>query len=88
MLCKHTGEKASMAAAEKIRLRFEEARLQTATGEVRLTVSAGVATIPDPQIAQDAGEFLKKADRALYRSKQLGRDRVTHSSQLAAGTGG
>ena len=45
----------------------------------RVTVSAGVAEY----LAADTLElFLERADRAMYRSKQLGRDRVSVDSAL------
>jgi diguanylate cyclase (GGDEF)-like protein len=40
-----------------------------------LTVSAGLAML-DPEHTRPAGEVLKEADVALYRAKQLGRNRV------------
>jgi two-component system, cell cycle response regulator len=42
-----------------------------------LTLSAGVARL-DPSDKHSAGEVLKKADQALYRAKQLGRNRVEY----------
>jgi diguanylate cyclase (GGDEF)-like protein/PAS domain S-box-containing protein len=40
-----------------------------------LTISAGLAML-DPGHTRSAGEVLKEADEALYRAKQLGRNRV------------
>jgi two-component system cell cycle response regulator len=40
-----------------------------------LTVSAGLAML-DPEHVRSAGSVLKEADDALYRAKQLGRNRV------------
>jgi len=42
---------------------------------IPITVSAGVATIPDPRIV-DAQGFVAAADHALYEAKRTGRDRV------------
>jgi len=44
-------------------------------GSFSITVSIGVATYP--RDARDSKELLSSADRALYLSKQNGRDRVT-----------
>jgi two-component system chemotaxis response regulator CheY len=44
-----------------------------------LTISAGVAML-DPAHARSAGAVLKEADDALYRAKQLGRNRVESAS--------
>jgi diguanylate cyclase (GGDEF)-like protein len=40
-----------------------------------LTVSAGVATFPSPQV-NDVDSLIRMADEALYRAKQNGRNRV------------
>jgi diguanylate cyclase (GGDEF)-like protein len=42
-----------------------------------LTVSAGVAML-HPERPRSASAVLKEADEALYRAKQLGRNRVEH----------
>jgi len=45
-----------------------------------LTVSAGLAML-DPEHIRSAGSVLKEADDALYRAKQLGRNRVERVEQ-------
>lgn len=54
-------------------------------GNVRsvLTLSAGVAVL-DPRQPRAADEVLKEADEALYRAKQLGRNRVEHMASQPA----
>jgi diguanylate cyclase (GGDEF)-like protein len=47
-----------------------------------LTISAGLAVL-DPCLTGSAAELLKHADEALYRAKQLGRNRV-EQAELAA----
>jgi len=62
-----TDKEAALKKADKIRREVAE--------QQRLTVSIGVASFPD-----DAGksqDLLKKADEALYRSKNRGRNLVT-----------
>lgn len=46
-----------------------------------VTLSAGLA-IMDPTHERSAGEVLKRADEALYRAKQNGRNRVEHELVL------
>ncbi|TFH01695.1 MAG: diguanylate cyclase [Calditrichales bacterium] len=43
--------------------------------KVDLTISMGVATYPDDGLTED--ELLKKADKALYVAKNLGRNMVS-----------
>jgi diguanylate cyclase (GGDEF)-like protein len=44
-----------------------------------VTISAGVATVPDN--AHDAGRLIAAADAALYEAKRMGRDRVAGSGR-------
>ncbi|MCI0650906.1 MAG: GGDEF domain-containing protein [Planctomycetes bacterium] len=44
--------------------------------EVRFSLSIGLATYPDD--SQETAELLEFADRALYQSKERGRDTVSH----------
>ena len=48
-----------------------------------LTLSAGLAML-DPAHTSSAAEVLKHADEALYRAKELGRNRVEHAVLEAA----
>jgi diguanylate cyclase (GGDEF)-like protein len=48
-----------------------------------VTVSAGVAML-DPDHPRLTGAVLKEADDALYRAKQLGRNRVEHLAYVLA----
>ncbi|HEY7603608.1 MAG TPA: diguanylate cyclase [Gaiellaceae bacterium] len=73
------GHQDALAIAERIRRAVEAAsfRIPTGEGEIGATVSIGVATHPD---ADSAHDLVHQADLALYRSKALGRNRV--SSQV------
>lgn len=53
--------------------------------EGRITISIGVATFPDD--GADSVEVLSSADRALYRAKKSGRDRVDLAQGFEQGAG-
>ncbi len=69
--------------AERIRRRVEEHVYRDEDTEVRMTLSAGVASYPAPGI-DGPDTLLKRADEALYAAKESGRNRVVRASELAA----
>ena len=77
VLLPSTTPQESLQLAELLRTRTKAMKVRNrATNEIMLTVSvsAGVALAqPD----EDASSLIARADAALYRSKQGGRDRVT-----------
>jgi diguanylate cyclase (GGDEF)-like protein len=62
--------------AEKVRSSVEALAIPTESGEVTtITVSVGLnCIIPDE--STDIGDFVNKADQALYKAKESGRNRV------------
>lgn len=77
ILMPHSSLAAGMALAEAVRLKTRAMKIRDRrTQEVVLTasLSAGVAVW---QSGDDAQSLIERADAALYRSKQAGRDRVT-----------
>lgn len=69
--------------AERIRERTESTIIPLAPGLTgHLTVSIGIANAPEDGSRRSA--LLKRADEALYRAKQEGRNRVVHASSLLA----
>jgi len=78
-----TGERAARAVAERIRK--AAAGIAGASGlpvEAAVTVSVGVATRAPG--AEPLGEVMERADRALYRAKAEGRDRVVEAAVVAS----
>lgn len=67
---------AAAAAAERIRCAVEGSAVQLpGGGEVEVTVSIGVAIATVGDVDSEA--IIKRADSALYRSKETGRNRVS-----------
>lgn len=58
--------------AERIRMRVAETPFATTRGDVPVTVSIGLAAFE----GEEARELVARADAALYRAKEGGRDRV------------
>ena len=68
-----TGHARAVQAAEALRAAVAEARLEHEGQVIPVTASIGLSDLrPDDTME----ELLKRADEALYRAKQLGRNRV------------
>ncbi|MBC8007330.1 MAG: GGDEF domain-containing protein [Prolixibacteraceae bacterium] len=74
VLLPETNNKGALEMAERIRKAVEISRFDVRSGDTNITVSVGVASYPE-----DGGNLdviLDKADKAMYRAKQHGRNRV------------
>ena len=60
--------------AEQLRQAVEAARYRDAGAELRVTISVGVAVLGE---GDDASGLIRRADAALYASKETGRNRVS-----------
>ena len=70
-----TGSEGALGVADRVRDRVRDFVFLAGDGlEVRLTVSVGVATLPDA--ASSAEELVRAADVAMYRVKESGKDGV------------
>lgn len=72
-----TGEQGAVAFAERLRQRVESHPFPevTAAHKRGVTVSIGVSTFPAPHV-ESAEDLFARADAALYRAKERGRNRV------------
>ncbi|HEY9118470.1 MAG TPA: diguanylate cyclase, partial [Marinobacter sp.] len=71
-----TNEQTAVMVGERIREGIEAEPIPTRAGPMELTISLGAhAAVPGPD--DNSESFLERADQALYRSKQEGRNRVT-----------
>ncbi|HZN02726.1 MAG TPA: GGDEF domain-containing protein, partial [Candidatus Polarisedimenticolia bacterium] len=64
----------AVQVAERIRLSIESTEFTLDGETVRTTISAGVALFPAH--GNDLKSLVSRADRALYRAKEEGRNRV------------
>jgi two-component system cell cycle response regulator len=63
------------AFGERVRTAVERFPFTYNEERIKVTVSVGVAAIPSPEIGQPS-QLVEAADRALYRAKAAGRNRV------------
>lgn len=75
-----TDLKGAAVAAERLRRQVEAERINLNGKEVRVTISLGVAAYENPGKKIKKSEIIDLADRALYKSKTSGRNRVTLAS--------
>ncbi|MEE2645521.1 MAG: diguanylate cyclase [Myxococcota bacterium] len=85
LLLEEANEEMAIECAEQLRHEISELVLYHQGGPVRVTISIGVASAPEG--VQSAQELLKRADLALYRAKELGRDQVVPWSLVPDGSG-
>jgi diguanylate cyclase (GGDEF)-like protein len=74
LLLPETNNKGALEMSERIRKAVELSRFSVREGDTNVTASLGVASYPE-----DGGNLdviLEKADKAMYRAKQKGRNRV------------
>jgi diguanylate cyclase (GGDEF)-like protein len=80
-----TGEQAALEVAERIRRTVEAHAFEAGPGQVmHLTCSIGVSSYPTH--GRDREPLLDASDKAMYRAKSEGRNRVCSASELGSHT--
>lgn len=74
MILPEADVKEAVRIAEKLRKKIEEHKYPSKQGKLKVTISLGVATYPDH--AKEKDLLIKAADKALYKAKESGRNRV------------
>ena len=74
IILSETDKDAARFAAERIRKAIEEKSIKVYDEELKVTVSIGVSTYP--QDGKGIDRLIDKADLALYKAKQAGRNKV------------
>jgi len=72
----------ALVIAERIRERVKALAFETGQGTLKVTLSLGVAAVPDD--AARKPELVQRADACLYHAKRHGRDRCVSASSLRA----
>lgn len=81
-LCRRADENSALIVAEKVREKVAAHLFYIGGKELRVTVSLGVESLPSRSTPCDMDNVFRRADTALYYSKQHGRNKVTHHSQI------
>jgi two-component system, cell cycle response regulator len=76
VICRGSDLVQGQIVGERLRKAVEGNRFVYEGTYIPVTISVGVAGLPDPAV-KDAAELVSAADQALYRSKNGGRNRVT-----------
>ncbi|MFO7983367.1 MAG: diguanylate cyclase [Desulfuromonadales bacterium] len=81
ILCPLTDRLQAKYLAERIRCIVADTHLHSEKGPIRMTVSIGVATLNKDEKSADS--ILSRVDRAMYKAKEKGRNRVFCSWEMA-----
>ncbi|MEJ2589465.1 MAG: diguanylate cyclase [Deltaproteobacteria bacterium] len=76
LILPNTERKGAIQLCERLRERVAEHHFELEGGTTRITISIGLSQYNE-NTDQSLGELLKRADNALYRAKEAGRNRVT-----------
>ena len=77
----NTNKRGSLAVAEKIKNNIKNMPFKFKGDELNVTLSIGIATYPEN--AADNETLIEKADRALYESKNQGKNKVNHYEDIS-----
>lgn len=82
LLLPNTTQAQALAIAERLRVSIPELKFDFAPAPMQVTISAGLVYLkPDMEAQAVSGEsLLQRADAALYRAKQAGRNRIVSAA--------
>jgi diguanylate cyclase (GGDEF)-like protein len=83
IVCDVANEAAALEMAERVRASVREPYDALSEG-LRLGASVGVSIAPGYSVASDIDELVRAADRAMYRAKNAGGDRVASATPVSA----
>lgn len=77
----NTNKRGSLVVAQKIKNNIKNMPFKFNGDEVNITLSVGIATYPEN--APDNEALIERADKALYESKNQGKDNVVHYEDIS-----
>jgi len=80
VLLPETSLKSARQVAERLRADIDRNPITSDRGSIRVTVTIGAACVSD--LDERIDQLLDKADKALYKAKQAGRNRVATWEQV------
>jgi diguanylate cyclase (GGDEF)-like protein len=80
VLVSYPGKNMALKISERIRETIETHKFKYKDAVLRLTISCGIACY-DQSLDVSANAMIERADKALYTSKQNGRNRITVSEK-------
>ena len=81
-ICRRADKEAANEIAENIRKAIEESVTSTGKDKIKVTVSIGISTATKDSDVSYIADMFKYADIALYNSKDNGRNKVSHYSDI------
>ena len=84
LILPHTDRELAFRVAERVRRAVEEQRFVVDATPLRVTVSAGVATVSSAADLGGPSDLVAIADKALYAAKKTGKNRVVVSDSRQA----
>ena len=83
ILIKDGGLETARSIAERIRISIQDSSIPYDDGHLAVTISIGIAEY-DSKVDTSPRSFIERADKALYESKSLGKNRVTVAEDPSA----
>jgi diguanylate cyclase (GGDEF)-like protein len=80
--CRGSSHDEAIQLAERLRKASEDTAVDSLDEQIHFTVSGGVATLAASNGDHSLDTIFSHADRALYHSKQEGRNRITHHDDI------
>jgi diguanylate cyclase (GGDEF)-like protein len=77
LLMYHTELKEALVISERLRKLVEEYKFTIDDAEINITISLGIVSFPNQNMEiPDARTLIECADKALYKAKEQGRNRI------------